>query len=122
MQDACKKGIDPLTSDAIHGLQIPIFAHISSEILPVSTVSGDVERFFSISGKVCSQVRSRLSGDSVNMLTSLYYWLKEEHCYQSRMDAARKARDKRFGKISLDLIIQDAVEDEDDITGEDDEY
>ena len=54
MQDACKKGIDPLTFYAIHGLQIPIFARNSSEILPVSTVSGDVERIFSISGKVCS--------------------------------------------------------------------
>ena len=62
-----------------------------------------------------------LSGNSVNLLTSLYYWLKEEHCYQSRKDAARKARDKRFCKISLDLIIQDAVEVEDDTTGEDDE-
>ena len=123
MQDACKKGIDPLTFYAIHGLQIPIFARISSEVLPVSTVSGDVERIFSISGKVCSRDRSCLSGDSVNMLTSLYYWLKEEHCYESRKDAARKERDRRFCKISLDLIIQDAVEDEDDTTGgEDEEY
>ena len=76
MQDACKKGIDPLTFYAIHGLQIPIFARISSEVLPVSTVSGDVERIFSISGKVCSPDRSCLSEDSVNMLTSLYYWLR----------------------------------------------
>ena len=56
------------------------------------------------------------------MLKSLYYWLKEEHCYESRKDAARKEKDKRFCKISLDLIIQDAVEDEDDTTGEDEEY
>jgi hypothetical protein len=56
------------------------------------------------------------------MLTSFYNWLKEEHSYESRKDSARNARDKRFCKISLDLIIQDAVEDEDDITGEDDEY
>ena len=56
------------------------------------------------------------------MLTSFYYWLKEEHCYESRKDAARKEKDKRFCKISLDLIIQDAVEDEDDTTGEDEEY
>ncbi len=58
MQDACKKGIDPLTFYAIHGLQILIFARISSEVLPVSTVSGDVERIFSISGKVYSPDRS----------------------------------------------------------------
>ena len=77
---------------------------------------------FSIGGKVCSPDRSCLSGDSANMLTSLYFWLKEEHCYESRKDAARKERDKRFCKISFDLFIQDAVEDEDDTTGEDKEY
>ena len=56
------------------------------------------------------------------MFTSLYYWLKEEHCYESRKDAARKERDKRFSKISLDLIIQNAAEVEDDTTDEDEEY
>ena len=65
-----------------------------------------------------------LSGDSLKMLTSLNYLLKEEqeHCYESRKEPARKARDKRFCKISLDLFIQDAVEDEDDTFGEDEEY
>ena len=77
---------------------------------------------FSICGKVCSSDRHDLSGESVNMLTSLYYWLKEEHCYESRKDAARKAKDERFCKISFDLIIEDGVEDEDDTTGEDEEY
>jgi hypothetical protein len=47
--------------------------------------------------------------DSVNMLTSFYNWLKEEHSYESRKDSARNARDKRFCKISFDLIIEDAV-------------
>ena len=56
------------------------------------------------------------------MLTSLYYWLKEENFYVSRKDASRKAKDKRFCKISIDLIIQDAVEDEDDTIGEDEDY
>ncbi len=56
------------------------------------------------------------------MLTSLSYLLKEEqeHCYESRKEPARKARDKRFYKISLDLFIQDAVEDEDDTFGDED--
>ena len=103
-------------------MQIPIFARIASEVLPVGTVSGDVERLFSISGKVCSPDRSCLSGDSVKMLTSLYYWLKEEYCYESRKDAARKAKDKRFCQISFNLITQDAEEDEDDVTGEDENY
>ena len=122
MQDAFEKGVDPLTFYDIHGLQIPIFARIASEVLPVPTVSGDVERLFSISDKVCFPDRSCLSGDSVKMLTAVYYWLKEEHCYESRKDAARKAKDKRFCQISFDLIIQDAVENEDDVTGEDENY
>ena len=56
------------------------------------------------------------------MLTALYYWLKEEYCYESRKDAARKAKDKRFCQISFNLITQDAEEDEDDVTGEDENY
>ena len=56
------------------------------------------------------------------MLTALYYWLKEEYCYEFRKDAARKAKDKRFCQISFDLIIQEAQEDEDDVTGEDEYY
>ena len=56
------------------------------------------------------------------MLTALYYSLKEEYCYESRKDAARKAKDKRFCQISFDLIIQEAHEDENDVTGEDENY
>ena len=56
------------------------------------------------------------------MLTALYYWLKEEYCYESRKDAARKAKDKRFCQISFALIIQETQGDEDDVTGEDENY
>ena len=58
----------------------------------------------------------------MKMLTALYFWLNEEYRYESRKDAARKAKDKRFCQISFDLIIQEAQEDEDDVTGEDENY
>ena len=57
----CKKGIDQLTFYSVHGLQVPIFKRIAAVVLPVATVSGDVERIFSISGKICSPDRSCLT-------------------------------------------------------------
>ena len=119
MQEGYKNGIDPLTFYAVHGMQIPIFKHSSAQVLPVATVSGVVERLFGISGMICSPVRSCLSGDTVNMmLISLYYWLKEDYCYVSKKEAARKAKDMRLCKINFDISIQDAVEYEDDATSE----
>lgn len=50
MQDSCWKGIDRLTFYNIHALQIPIFARVSSKILPIATVSPDVERLRCLSG------------------------------------------------------------------------
>ena len=121
IQDPYKKGIHPLTLYVVHGLQVPILKQIASVVLSVANISGDVERIFSIGGKIRSPDRSCLSGDSVSMLASLYYWLKEEYFHVYRKDSARKAKDKRLYQI-ITLIIQAAVDDEDGTIGENEVY
>ena len=77
----------------------------------------------SISGKLCSSDRSCLYGDSVNILTCLYYYLKEVYCYVSRKDTAGKAKDKQSCRIRIDLTKRLCkTRTMDDAAGEDEGY
>jgi hypothetical protein len=105
-------GCEPLAFWGMHGDRFPILARIAAILLPISACSADVERLFSISGNICSPQRSSLSGKSIDTLTTLHYWLKEEYEYTSRKDRSRMAKDKRFTTLQVDLQILDGQEDE----------
>ena len=93
MKEESKVKCDPpLDFWGRHGDKFPILARIAAILLPISACSADVERLFSISGKICSPQRSSMSGQSIDALTTLHYWLKEDYDYSSRKDRRRLAK------------------------------
>jgi hypothetical protein len=59
--------------------QFPILARMTARLFPSAACSSDVERLFSISDNFCSPDRSTLSTKSIERLTMLYYWLKDDY-------------------------------------------
>jgi len=82
---------DPLDFWATYSAQFKILSRIAAQVLPVPACSADVERLFSISGKVCTPERSSMDGEMINILTSLHYWLKKNiSMFLGRMRAEKQ--------------------------------
>jgi hypothetical protein len=63
-----------------------------------------------------------MSGQSIDFLTTLHYWLKEEYEYTSRKDRSRMAKDKRFTTLQIGLQILVGEEETSNEACSDDEY
>ena len=86
MQDACKKGIDPLLRSILYmDCKFQYLRESPPKYCPL-VLFQEMREFSASVVTFAPQTGHVWSGYSVNMLTSLYYWLKEEHCYESRKD------------------------------------
>jgi hypothetical protein len=121
--------VDPLEYWALHGGQFPIIARIAATVLAIPATSADVERLFSITGRILTKYRARLSADRVDMMTCLHGWLREEYEEEYGKGRRAKSREKRakvnarFASISAGLEIipgDDSAEDNDDESDEED--
>jgi len=116
--------IDPLDFWAQHGSRFPIIARIAAVILAVPATSADVERLFSITGRILSKYRANLSAVRVDMMTCLHGWLKDDYEATYGKNDKRAAKrvkvDQQFATLSARLEIIPAPENPDEANGEDD--
>ena len=105
IKDECEVKFKFVDFWGIHGARFPILLRIVASLLSISVCSTEVESLFYISGNSCSIERNSMSGQSIDTLLTLHYWLKEEYEYSSRKDRRRIAKDKRFTSLQFDLQI-----------------
>ncbi len=63
----------------LHAIMFPILALIARRIMAGNACSSDVERLFSRAGIIFSPLRSNLKPVTLQQLTSLHYWYRNEH-------------------------------------------
>jgi hypothetical protein len=107
-QEAMK--IDPLVFWTEQSDRLPIFARLAAFILAIPTTSSDVERIFSITGRIASKARASLFGIRVQMLSCLHSWLKaqkrDEHPRnESSRESKHARRTQRFAELSIALEL-----------------
>ena len=64
-------GMNPLEFWPTYKTQIPVHARLAVKLLSAPATTENVERLFSLSGRILSNMRSRLTPDHVNELTCL---------------------------------------------------
>lgn len=111
--------LDPLLFWPKYAKQLPIHARIAAKVLSAPATSGDVEWFFSLTGRILCKMRVSLTADHVNEMSCLNKWINANMCTPLEDTAAAKkwARVmKKYTTLSLELKFENADEssDEDD--------
>ena len=101
--------------------ELPIMARITARVLPTAACSTDTERFFKVTKAVCSDHRSSLSPDTVNMCASMHEWLTEKYLFKDKKGARRDGVSSRFTTLSVDLELINPTELSDDDKEDDEE-
>jgi hypothetical protein len=97
---------DPLAFWSAHHTSLPIVFRIARRVVPARSSSTDVERLFSLTGRICSPTRSSLKPAMVNKLACMNLWLREELDYdKSNRKAGSKAASSRFVTLSANLVL-----------------
>jgi hypothetical protein len=121
-QEAMK--LDPMAWWAEQKDRMPILARLAAFILSIPATSSDVERLFSITGRIASKARASLSGARVNMLSCLHSWLKAQMRDDPQRGSTRESKQakktQRFAELSIALEVIPGEDDEDDNEDEDD--
>ena len=121
MNPSRQKAVDPLKFWPEHGQKIPIFMRLARNILPSSPTSCNCEEFFSVTGRICSPLRSRLSPDMLEALSCLYYWKRDELKIIDPRQKTRRATCERFAVLSFNLTpVQQDVDDGENVDEDDD--
>ena len=104
-------GYDPLVFWPRHASALPILARLARRFLSPAPTSCSVEEFFSIVGRICSPLRSRLFPDMLQSLSCLYGWKRAELGYCDGRVGKRQRVSDRFAKlnINLELVSPDEV-------------
>lgn len=111
-------GLDPLEYWAVHGSKFPIIARIAAQILAIPATSADVERLFSITGRILTKYRASLKAERIDMITCLHGWLKDDYeATYGKPDKRTEKRAKanaRFAELNIRLEIDAGEEESDD--------
>ena len=115
--------LDPLTFWPEQSARLPILARLAARILAIPATSSDVERLFSITGRIASKARASLSPGRTHILTCLHSWLKaEQHPpINTSREAKQAKKTQRFAMLSIALEVVPGDEDEDDDADEDED-
>ena len=114
---------DPMVFWSKRFQSMPILFGIVRILLPARACSTNVERLFSLTGRICLPLRSSLSSDMVNRLACLNLWLRDHYKYESTKAATTKLSSKRFVSINIDLSISMQIgDDEEDSEDKFDEH
>ena len=88
-----------------------ILFRIVKIVFPISPCSTDVERFFSVTGFICSDHRGSLLPTTVNMLASMNSWLRDELGYnKSKRQQSSAASSARFTTLNIELAFVAGME------------
>ncbi len=93
--------LDPLELYANNEVQrmFPILYRIALVVLPAAATSSDVERLFSLSGRIFSVARASMKSESGSMWVCLKSWLQEEVNEKSRRVRKAEESGKRFATL-----------------------
>jgi hypothetical protein len=116
-EDKCME-YDPLVFWPKYAEQLPIHARIAAKVLAAPATSADVERLFSLAGRILCKMRARLTPAHVNELTCLNKWISGGKFERdTTLNMKRAKRNERFTTLSLKLELvagEDTDEDESD--------
>ena len=113
--------LDPLEFWPKYALLLPIHARLAAKILAAPATSGDVERFFSLAGRILCKTRAKLTADHVNEMSCLNKWINANmNGNNSIVETKRSKATSRFTTLSLMLELEGG-EDSDESDEEEDE-
>ena len=118
--------LDPLMFWAEQCGRFRILARLAASILAIPATSSDVERLFSITGRIASTARASVSAERINTLMCLHSWLKAEQRdnappNDNNREAKKARQSQRFAYLSIGLEVIPGNEDEDDNAGDDED-
>jgi hypothetical protein len=97
---------DPMTFWSDNHYSLPILFRIARRILPARPCSTDVERLFSLTGRICAPNRLNMSGHLINKQACLNLWLRSKYgLYDATRSLASKESSKKFISLNLDLSM-----------------
>lgn len=97
---------DPMTFWTKYNKEMPILCRMVRRIFPARACSTDVERLFSLTGRICSPLRNRLLPSMVNILACMNIWLREKFEYFNRTaQRYSQANVSKFVAINVNLEL-----------------
>jgi hypothetical protein len=106
---------DPLTFWPQHKLKFPILYRVASIVLAIQPCSSGVERLFSLAGRTMPVSRAAMSGETLNMLTTLGSWLRNSGNCDDARAVKRQRRANKFATLVATengLVLTAAAESE----------
>ena len=99
---------------------IPLISRSAARVLPTTALSTDAERFFKVTKAVCSDHRSCLLPDTVNMCSSMHLWLTERYGYTDAKSSTREKKSVRFASLNANLEVESPTAIDSDSEGDSD--
>jgi hypothetical protein len=96
---------DPLVFWPRHASLFPILARLARRFLAPAPTSCNVEEMFSVVGRICSPLRSRLVPEMLEALSCLHGWKKGDFNYTDARTDKRAKTAERFATLSISLEI-----------------
>ena len=91
-------------------MHCPIFGRSVRVVFPAALTECSSEEFFSVAGRICSDLRTRLTPDHLEEQSLSYYWKREEiDCADRRKDARLKSSLK-FATLSIKMVFIPPIE------------
>ena len=96
---------DPLEFWAVNTVYSPIFGRIARQVFHVGPTECSREEFFSVPGRICSDLRTNLIPEHVEEQSCNYYWKREELDYEDKKGDARLKASSKFAALSIQLQL-----------------
>lgn len=103
--------MNPLDFWSRHDKRFPILASIARRVLAIPPTEAECERTFSVSGRVHTKARNKLSPDHVNHIVSLHGWLLMDQQNRSRASVKRaKTTAERVSRFAQFMVIEETLQ------------
>ena len=89
----------------IQMLYIPLFLVASHARFSPWVLFCSCEEFFSVSGRICSDLRTSLIPEHVEEQSCNYYWKREELDYEDKRGEARLKASTKFATLSIKMQL-----------------
>ena len=101
----------PLDFWSRHDKRFPILASTARRVLAIPPTEGECERTFSVTGRVHTSARNKLSPDHVSQVVSLHGWLLMDQQNRSRQSVIRaKTTAERVSRFAQFMVVEETLQ------------
>jgi hypothetical protein len=90
--------------------RFPTLARFALKVFAVSATSGDIERFFSHTGDVCTPDRSLLAPETINMLSTCNMYLRRKLGIFDSRNKASLQKSLKFAFLNAELEAENPTD------------